>query len=99
MSDTKNENGVEITGEFYTATVFETVGEFNAGADTISVRMEAYRDPNKLFVQPMSEIPAEMRKAAKVNGFKFWAQADISVDKQNRTESLKISDIEPMNDK
>lgn len=99
MSDVKNENGVEITGEFYAATIFETVGEFNAGADTISVRIEGYRDPDKLFVRPLSEIPVEMRETAKVNGFKFWAQAEISVDEQNGTESLKLSEIEPMGNK
>jgi len=100
MGNIKNENGVEITSEFYPATIFETVGEYNAGADTISVRMEAHRDSDKLFVRPLSEIPAAMREAAKSNGFRFWAQADISVDlKQEGNESLKLSDIEPMGDK
>ncbi len=99
MSDIKNENGVEITGEFYPATIFETVGEYNAVAETISLRMESYKDPNKLFVQPLSEIPAEMREAAKAGGFKFWARTDISVDEKNRTEELRLSEIEPMGDK
>ncbi len=100
MAHIKNENGVDITGEFYPATILETVGEYNAAADTISVRMEGYRDPDKLFVRPLSEIPAELREAAKNNGFKFWAQADISVDlEQEGNESLKLSEIEPMSNK
>lgn len=100
MGDIKNENGVEITDEYFPVTIIETVGEHNAATDTISVRMEAHRDPDKVFVQPLSVIPAEMREAAKSNGFRFWAQADISVDvEQDGNESLKLSDIEPMGNK
>jgi hypothetical protein len=107
MKHTKNDPQLsaedpDVTAEFFPVTIIETVGEYNAEADTISVRIESHRDPDRLFTQNLSELPAEMREAAKSSGYKFWAKADITdipTDfKQQGNESLKLSAMEPMPD-
>ncbi len=98
MKNTKE--AIEVTNEYLPVTLIETVGEYNAEADTILVTVQAYKHSHKLFVQPLSDLPSEMREAAKSAGYKFWAKTaitDISVGaNQESNESLKLSNIEPM---
>jgi len=85
------------TDEFLSPTIVETVGEYDAERNTISVRIAAHRNPDQLFVQPLSVMPADLRERAKSSGVKFWAKVEITVEsKQGGAESLKISDIELM---
>ena len=92
---TQTEKDPDVTDEFFPATIVETVGEYNAETDTISVCVQSHRDPHKVFAQPLSEIPLEMREAATSAGYKFWAQTEITNipvgAEQEGNESLKLS--------